>query len=363
MTKKKRILFGAVDIGYRIEHYSKFIKENFDDVLQAESFSKYKLPDSHYKTHYTYVCDVTKEAKFKVYVYTFFFFLKALFRYDIFHFLSGETILPWKFRGFELACYKLFGKKIVMHFVGSDIRSEEYLFEKNENLEAFLRGTYQIQTPISSKIQETLILQAKKYADHLLVSTPDLLQILPEATYLPVFLDPENLDHEHRPKTSINTRQISILHSPSASRTKGSKYLEQVFLNLKNKFGDKIKFISPQKNLHDINGYATTRYELLSLMSEADIVIDQLLIGWYGLKAVEAMCFNCKTLCFIEPELEKYLPNGIPLINCNVLNLEYKLEELIENWVYKNEAPKQKLSIHEISNYKDFLFNVWLNNS
>lgn len=360
MTKKKRILFGAVDIGYRIEHYSKFIKENFDDVLEAESFSKYKLPESHYKTNYTYVCDVTKESKFKVYVYTFFFFLKALFRYDIFHFLSGETILPWKLRGFELACYKLFGKKIIMHFVGSDIRSEEYLFEKNENLEAFLKGTYQMQSPISSDIQLKLIQQARKYAHSILVSTPDLLQIIPEAMYLPVFLDPENLDYEKRSKTSNITGQISILHSPSASRTKGSKYLEQIFVNLENKFGDKIKFITPQKNLNNIQGYAATRYELLSLMSEADIVIDQLLIGWYGLKAVEALSFNCTVFCFINPLLIDFVQLNDSLKAANILNLEDEITTCINEFLYKPEEPEIAIpSIHNINNYRDQLALLW----
>ena len=64
MSKVKRILFAAVDIGYRIEDYSKFITENYSEELIPESFSKYILDPTHYKTDYTYKCPVNKKSKF-----------------------------------------------------------------------------------------------------------------------------------------------------------------------------------------------------------------------------------------------------------------------------------------------------------
>jgi len=54
MEMKKRLLFAAVDIGWRIEHYTRFLTEKFDGNLQIESFVKFKLPITQKKASYTY---------------------------------------------------------------------------------------------------------------------------------------------------------------------------------------------------------------------------------------------------------------------------------------------------------------------
>ncbi len=362
--KKKRLLFGAVDIGYRINHYSEFIKTEMADELIAESFSKYKLPESHYATEYTYTCEVQKRSSLYVYCYTTAFFIRALFRYHIFHFISGETILPWKLRGFELACYKLLGKKIIMHFVGSDIRNEEYLKEKNDHLQAYLKGEHPLKTPISSPIQKKLIEQARKNATTLIVSTPDLLEIIPEATYLPVLLDFGHFIYEDSEKTSTTKNTVSILHSPSATKTKGSGHLDRIFTNLKEEFGDTVEFITPVNDLKKIKSYPTTRYDLLNRMAESDIVIDQLVIGWYGLKAVEALMLDCEVVCFIENDLLKYLPAEAPLLNVNILNAEARIRELIVQILAGNSINPNKQNYvkthHNIESYRDYFKKLWL---
>lgn len=363
-TKKKRLLFGAVDIGYRINHYSEFIKAEFGDQLIVESFSKYKLPESHYATSYTYTCEISKKSSLYVYCYTTLFFIRALFRYQIFHFFSGETILPWKLRGFELTCYKLLGKKVIMHFVGSDIRCEDYLNEKNDHLESYLKGGYQLKIPVSSPIQEKLIRQVRKNVATILVSTPDLLEIIPEATYIPVFLDFGHFIYEKSEKSSVAKGVVSILHSPSATKTKGSGHLNKVFENLKNEFGETIEFITPEPQLNEIMSYPTTRYDLLNLMAKSNIVIDQLVIGWYGLKAVEALMLNCEVICFIEDKLLDYLPKGTPLINSNVLNVECRLRELIQQIQSSGSIKSGKVEYvrihHNIQSYKDYFKTIWL---
>lgn len=363
-TKKKRLLFGAMDIGYRINHYSDFIQKEFGEELIAESFSKYKLPNSHYETNYTYTCEIRKKSTFYVYSYTTLFFLRALFRYQVFHFISGETILPWKLRGFELACYRLLGKKIIMHFVGSDIRSEIYLQEKNDHLKAYLQGEYVIQAPISSPIQEKLIRQVRKNASKILVSTPDLLDIVPKAAYLPVFLDFNHFIYEPSGKSSAKNGVVSILHSPSAARTKGSGHLSEVFEKLKKTFGESLQFITPVSELSEIKTYATTRYDLLNKMSGADIVIDQLVIGWYGLKTIEALELKCEVVCFIEDELLHFLPENNPITNSNILNLESQLTELIlKVQSGKSDGPEKQAYVrknHAIESYKEVFRVLWL---
>jgi hypothetical protein len=364
IKKKKRLLFGAVDIGYRINHYSEFIKTEFGDELISESFSKYKLPESHYDTSYTYTCETDKKSTFYVYCYTTLFFIRALFRYQVLHFFSGETILPWKLRRFELSCYRLLGKKVIMHFVGSDIRNEHYLKEKNEHLEEYLKGEYTLKTPVSSPVQKKLIDVARKNATTIIVSTPDLLKIIPEATYIPVFLDFGHFIYEESEKSSLTRGVVSVLHSPSASSTKGSGHLDSVFENIKKEFGESVEFITPVSELKEIKSYPTTRYDLLNRMAESNIVIDQLLIGWYGLKAVEALMLECEVICFVEDDLLDWLPPATPITNSSVLTIEFKLRELIHQIISKEVDPSNKSNYvkeyHNIRSYKEYFKTIWL---
>jgi hypothetical protein len=99
MTDKKknrpvRMLFGAVDIGYRMELYSKFISQHFANSLKAESLTIFLLPKAHYSAFYDY--EFHFEGKNALYRWSVALtnFLRCLFRYDMFHFFSGETLLP-----------------------------------------------------------------------------------------------------------------------------------------------------------------------------------------------------------------------------------------------------------------------------
>lgn len=363
--KKKRILFGAVDIGYRIEHYSKFIREKFGEELEVESFSKYVLPKTHFETSYTYTCPVQEKHPLWVYLYCTYFFVFALFRYQVFHFISGETILTRKLRRFELRMYRLFGKKVIMHFVGSDLRSEIYLAEKDEHLKDLLSKIYTVKTPINEPFQIELIRDARKFAHTILVSTPDLLDIIPEATYLPVFLDFENFDFNKNRNDHGN--MVTILHSPSATITKGSDYIHEALERIQIRFPDRVQLIVPGDTEKKVIQYAMTRYHLLEAMLKSDIVIDQMLIGWFGLKAIEALALGCVVYCYIDEKYRHYLDPDCPIEHASVLELEEKMTAYIlqdHSEEEKKERRKRQMQyiqrVHHIDNYTELLRNLWL---
>ena len=63
-------------------------------------------------------------------------------------------------------------------------------------------------------------------------------------------------------------------------------------------------------------------------MGKADIVIDQLLIGWYGGQAVEGLAQGKTVLSFIYPLYLGLVDFGqeIPIINTNAWDLKNNLE-------------------------------------
>jgi hypothetical protein len=252
--------------------------------------------------------------------------------------------------------YKLLGKKVIMHFVGADIRSEKYLDWKSSNMISYLKGDKN-PFPLTEVYQDTLIKDTRRYADHILVSTPDLLEIIPEAIYYPVVLDFKDI-----PQKIEKEDKISILFSPSSHKTKGTQYIHDVIDKIAKKYEDKVKIVLPGKNLKQNSFYALTRYDLLEQFTKTHIVIDQMLIGWYGLKSVEALYYDCDVICYIEENCEKYLFEKNPIINSNVINLQEKIEELIESKLMNSENQKNRkwvLEHHSILNNHETLLKCW----
>ncbi|PKP05221.1 MAG: hypothetical protein CVU11_00755 [Bacteroidetes bacterium HGW-Bacteroidetes-6] len=333
MKKKRplRVLFGTNDIGFRIGLYSKFLQKQYGDKILVHSYVTYKLPKHHYETHFTYEYNnLFAKPVFVRWFLTFYNFLRFFGKYDMFFFFSGETLLTRKLRPLEFRLYKLLGKRIVMSFVGADIRSPKYLQWKNEHIYEFLKGT---EVPKKTEpFQDKLIRDSRKYAEKIFVSTPDLLDIIPEAEYFPVMLDFEQFgrDFEAAEPFEKPDDEVWILHAPSEPKTKGSHYIHHIAEELEEKFGKKVRFVMPARNYQPVAAaYSVTRYELFRWYKSCDIVIDQMLIGWYGMQTVEAIASGNRTIVFIDEKLKKQLSPCPSLVVCDLVSLKSVLENLI----------------------------------
>ena len=71
--------------------------------------------------------------------------------------------------------------------------------------------------------------------------------------------------------------------------------------------------------------YSATRYELFSYYKEADIVIDQMIIGWYGLLTVEALAAGNMVVAYIEESLKEQLFPDCPIKIADLNSLESKI--------------------------------------
>ncbi|MBC7411308.1 MAG: hypothetical protein H7331_02485 [Bacteroidia bacterium] len=321
--KPKRILFAAVDTNYRMAHYAKFIATQLPNTLKADTFSKVVLPPNHYATSYTYTCPIYEWSALRTYIYCACFFVYSLCVYDVFHFIAGENILTRKLRKLELSIYQLLGKRVIMHFAGADVRSNNYIDWKREHIVEYLSGVK--NTNYTEPFQDALIKNARKYGNAVLVSTPDMLDIIPEATYYPVVLDMEQVNI----KLEKSTKKIKILYSPSSHRTKGSDYIHMALEAILANNANDVELITPSKLITNTNQYSLTRYELLQQMSQAHIVIDQLIIGWYGLKTIEALALGCEVVCYIDDAYAHNLFDNCPIHNANVNNLQGVIQSVI----------------------------------
>jgi len=145
---------------------------------------------------------------------------------------------------------------------------------------------------------------------------------------------------------------------------KGSEYIYQILQKVQKESDYNIILKTPRKSNSDETTYSVSRYGLFELYKEADIVIDQLIIGWYGLQAIEAILTRNQIISYIEYPLIKYLSPNCPIENANVNNLEEVVLRCINKHVRKEIDFEKNINwvkkYHTIEENNEKLIQAWL---
>lgn len=236
------------------------------------------------------------------------FMFEALSRYDVFHFFWGVSLLDfWRFYGIDLPILRALKKKIIIHFRGSDV----------VNLQHYVAGG-DPSIPKSSPRQIRKIQYWKRYAHEVLVSTPNLLDVVgPGARVVPQVID---TNYWKGVTSQVSSPSVTIVHAPTRRSIKGTPVVIRVVENL-SKLGLEVRL-----RLLEGLPYSQIREE----MSKADIGIDQLVLGWYGKVAIELMALGKPVVSFIDPALEVYA-RGLPIVSADEESLQLVLNDLVVN--------------------------------
>ena len=179
------------------------------------------------------------------------------------------------------------GKPVILHHHGSEIRNKDY----------------------------------PKFANHLVkyryVSTPDLLEFVPDAEWLPNPVDLTNLKYSE----SDSSGPLKILHAPTNREVKNTKAVEDAISQVKNE-GLDIQFTLIEDTKHS---------ELISQISKHDLVIDWVNpeYGIYGVFSIESMALGRTVICSLTDSL--YSNYDMPIISISPTNLASKITELCNN--------------------------------
>ena len=213
--------------------------------------------------------------------------------YDILHF-HYFSVLPF---GLDLPLWKMLSKKIIIHYHGDDIRN------KGEGI------------------------LSRRYAREVLVSTPDLLAWSPRARWTP-----NPIDLKKYPCIGVEDQEqtLRIVHAPSDPKVKGTEYVIKAVEELK-KEGYKIELDLVKNMPHQ---------EAVEHYKQADIVVDQLLVGWYGVFAIECMALGKPVCVYIREDLKSYLPNKT-FVSTSPSRLKGHLKMLIEDANLRREIGEE----------------------
>jgi hypothetical protein len=141
------------------------------------------------------------------------------------------------------------------------------------------------------------------------VSTPDLLLDLPTAIWCPVVVDVERW-HVARRERPAGT-PLRVVHAPSVSAVKGTELILPVLERL-----DAEGVIA----LTLVRGVPSAR--MPAVFAEADVVIDQMRIGSYGVAAVEAMAAGCAVVGHVSDTvretIRRHTSRDLPVLEATV---------------------------------------------
>ena len=233
-------------------------------------------------------------------------FLLSMFRkYNVFHFYFGSTLLPYNL---DAPFYKLFGKKVVMEYLGTDID----LWLGKNGVDGHGRKIDRV------KLVKRVYKQARQF-DRQLVCAPCYYQYVDNSIILPLALDLSSF--AFHPLKLRPGKELTIMHCPTNRQQKKSDYIEAALDKLKSA-GYRFKYKCITNVSHN---------QLKEEYINSDIVIDQL-NGWFGTVTIEAMALGRPVVTGYYPHLchydERY--ENMPIINADIYNIYDVLKDILD---------------------------------
>jgi hypothetical protein len=286
-------------------------------------------------------------------------FLRYRNEFDVFHFNYGSTLIDFRTIGvhhWDLPYYPK-GRKIIFTYNGCDARQKYKTIQRARVASCSQEDCYSgiCNSGARDKTREKRIGIVSKYADHIFAVNPDLLYFLPETitTFLPYSIASW---YEIQSIPYKIDRKIRIVHSPTNRAAKGSHYIIQALENLKKRYDIEIILVNKVPNK-----------EALDIYKRADLIVDQVLAGWYGGLAVEAMKMGKPVAAFVREDDLKFIPEKMAIdlksavINLNPLSIERVIEEHLQNpqLLYQ----KSEAGLEYVHKWHDPAYVAWITKS
>jgi glycosyltransferase involved in cell wall biosynthesis len=247
-------------------------------------------------------------------------FIECLAKYDVFNFHCGESLLSYNI---DLPIIKCANKKIVMQYWGSDARRLSVASKRNKY--TLVKNPHE-KNIIMRLRMHSLFVDAVVVGDHELYENVD--GFFKRIEVVRVGVDLENF-RVKLPMLDIS-RPI-IAHAPSSRGFKGTEFVLDAVKSLESE-GYDFEFMLIEN---------TPYTKALQIYEKADIVIDQLRTGVYGMLSIEAMAMGKPVLCYIRDDLFSKYPPGLPILSSSPDNIYDNLKLLVENPELRIELGKK----------------------
>lgn len=299
---KLRVIHGTMEIANQMYTVTKGLKKLGVNAKTLNYYPNYL----GYKADYTLNINSFKDTK-EANIETKILAAKMIAENDVFHFYFG-TSLTLDYSDFPLL--KQLGKKVIMQYLGSDVR----MYSKAIKLNKYAKAKNTNEDYIKRKLE--LI---SKYVPDCLVDY-ELAEYVKDY-HLNIHYTRAAIDlKKYKFIRQTYNKKFKIVHAPTSPEIKGTNYILKAIEELKEKYDFEFELV--QGMSHE---QATQIYE------KADLIIDQILIGAHGLFAVESMAMGKPVICWISDFMKEKYPKELPIISANPDNIKEKIEYIIKN--------------------------------
>lgn len=240
----------------------------------------------------------------------------ALIKYDLFHFYAGESLWPWNL---DLPLLKLLRKKVIITYCGSESRLVEIERKRNPHWEHLKVG---IDHPKYDASKKRRLAWQSFWADAAIAARDTYA---PVARFFPAHKIHDlwvnnmiDLDVVH-PGPTRSPHSPLVIHAPSG-QLKGTSAVERAVVELQQE-----GLVFTYRRIENTPNVEMQRI----LREEADIVVDQLILGAFGSLAVEGMAYGLPVICYLAPLIqERHFPD-CPIVSAGPDDVKSRLRELI----------------------------------
>lgn len=226
----------------------------------------------------------------------------------IFGTLNGQNFVG------DAAMMNRFGLTVGLVFHGSELRNPAS-HALREKWSPFADGHDALTARLQNQWNE-LMPAIRDFEGPTFVSTPDLLEDLPTAQWLPVTVDEA---HWWTPGRIIRRIPL-VVHMPSNSALKGTRLVSEVLHRLQDRGLCEVRFVS-----------GVSPDEARNIIRSADVVVDQFALGSYGALAVQAMAAGKPVVGHVGAALRQYLGQELPIVQATPDVLDEVLAELVRD--------------------------------
>ncbi|WP_247010101.1 glycosyltransferase family 4 protein [Halorientalis litorea] len=213
--------------------------------------------------------------------------------------------------GFDLPLLKSRDIRILYRFTGQDLRLESV----QKDINPYNVYRYGYESNYDEERQREYLEFLEHYVDQFIVQDREMHGYRPDATIIPRAMDPDEWD----PVGIDESKETPlVVHPPSNKDVKGSWFVQEAVDTLREEGLD--------FEYEEISGLP--HEEAVEKYKQADVIVDQLLIGWHGVVTLEAMALGKPAVCYIRDDLNS---DDVPVAEANPETLTDTLRELIRD--------------------------------
>lgn len=232
-------------------------------------------------------------------------FLSVYGRQDRSH--VGRELDTFERQGFEIA--------LIAH--GTDVRDPDLHLQRYGDESYYSRAPTEWVSSLRSSSRRNRLTSDDPRVK-VFVSTPDLLLDVPRATWLPVCV---NIGNWRTGQPALERSIPTVFHCPSrrSPPIKGTLQIDQVLRHLAKQ--GRITYVAPER---------LPRGAMRSLVLNADVVVDQIQSGSYGVAAVEAMAGGRLVVGYVGHDVRGLMKEPPPIIDAPPSHFADVMNEIVK---------------------------------